>query len=106
MAAPEVRTNQIPNEHRLAGMPAAIGAGDSRLMSYMLRWWFLPVIGAVMLLALAAMLLGAQYELEAVAIGGVALFGAVFVALVFAVVRYIWLLTKGLTSLLRSKNIP
>lgn len=106
MATPEVRTNQIPNEHRLAGTPAAIGVGTSRLMSYMLRWWFLPLIGAVMLLAVAATLLGAQYELEAVAIGGVALFGAVFVALVFAVGRYIWLLAKGLAGLLRSKNIP
>lgn len=109
MATPDAQTNQISHEHPVAGTPAAIGAGDSRLTSYMLRWWFLPMLGMAMLLALWAMLLGAEHELYAVAVGGVALFGAVFIVLVFATGRYIWLLGKGLTGLLRllrSKNIP
>ena len=106
MATPEVRTDQIAKVRPTVRIRLMAGAGFSRLVDYAPRWWFLPLLGVAMLLALGAMLLGARYELYAIAIGGVALFGAVFMVLVFAVVLYICLLAKALAEGLRSKNAP
>ena len=106
MATPEVRTDQITKVRPIVRIRLTAGAGFSQLVDYAPRWWFLPMLGVAMLLSLVAMLLGARYELYAIAIGGVALFGAVFLMLVFAAGLYIWLLARELAGWLRSKNVP
>ena len=98
MATPEVRTNQIAD-----AAPADVAASaleDVRLP----RWWVLPLIGVVMLVALLLGLLGAHYELAAVVWAGIALFAMAYIATIVAGVHYIRMLILDIVAWRRSAN--
>ena len=107
MATPEVQnsqsanydapTNQADNSAtaEVAERPETV-TGDSWFADYRPSWWALPTIGGAMLLAMLVIYMGLRYEQDAVAWGGIALFGLTTCALLASFVRYAWLLACDL----------
>ena len=70
--APAGATDE-PTTTGIAGQPEGTG-DDARFTDYRPSWWVLPAIGGAMLLAMLVIYLGLNYEQDAVAWGGIALF--------------------------------
>ena len=117
MATPDIRDQQRNQQRRDGGAPAGAtdeptttavvgqpegSADDSRFTDYRPSWWVLPAIGGAMLLAMLVIYLGLNYEQDAVAWGGITLFGLATCALVASFVRYAWLLAREMSDWWRS----
>lgn len=107
MATPEVQnsqgsnygapTNQADNSATAeVAKQSGTVTGDSWFADYRPSCWVLPAIGGALLLAMLIMHMGLRYEQDAVAWGGIALFGLMTCALLASFVRYTWLLACDL----------